>query len=107
MRVIPLKKVPMIVFGEQKEFSYKEMLQVIMESPQDPTKGLSIEEVRKSIRVLDVLEKSEEILFLEEADYSHMISKVKATKFSTANKVFVDFIDHLEKAESSEVQASS
>lgn len=99
MKLVSLKKVPMIVFGEEKEFSYKEMLQVIMESPTDPTKGLGIDEVRKSIRVLDVLEKSSDVLQLEDADFSHLISKVKATKFSTANKVFIDFVEDLEKAE--------
>jgi hypothetical protein len=99
MKSVQLKKVPMTVFGELKEFSYKEMIQVILESPSDPTKGLSIDEVRKSIRILDVLEKSGDVLQVEDADFSHLLSKVRATKFSTANKVFVDFVEDFEKAE--------
>ena len=97
MKKVELKKVPMTVFGEKKEFSYKEMLQVIMETPQDTARGASIDEIRKSIRVLDALDKSDDILSLEDADYLHMMSKVKGTKFSTANRVFIDFVDELEK----------
>lgn len=98
MKQVVLKQVPMTVFGEVKEFSYKEMIQVIMETPQDPAKGATIDEIRKSIRVLDLLASSRELLSLEDADYSHMMGKVRATKFSTANQVFVNFVDDLEKA---------
>jgi len=98
MKSVNLKKVPMVVLGNKQEFSYKEMLQVIMETPQDAQKGATIDEVRKSIRVLDVLEKADDLLELEDSDYAFMMSKVKATKFTSANKVFVDFVDDLEKA---------
>lgn len=98
MKTLELKKTKMMVLGNESEFSYKDMLQVIMESPQDPQKGAGIEEVRKSIRVLDVLEKSTDVLELEDSDYSFMLAKVKATKFTSANKVFVDFVDDVEKA---------
>lgn len=98
MKTLELKTKEMVVLGSKSEFSYKDMLQVIMENPQDQQKGAGIDEIRKSIRVLEALEKSSGILELEDSDYSFMLAKVKATKFTSANRVFLDFVDDVEKA---------
>lgn len=87
----------MKIFGQEQEFDYKDMLVTIMETPQD-AKGATIEEIRKSIRVIDALEKSNEELVLEDNDYAFMMGKVNSTKFTSANKVILDFVEDLKKA---------
>lgn len=96
MKTVELKKADFLAYGEKRELDYKAMLQTIMESPIDPIKGAGVAEIRKSIRVLDVLEKATDKLELEDADYDYMVERVKNTKFTTNNKVFVDFVEHFE-----------
>ena len=88
----------MDVLGEKREFSYKDMLHGVMEQPMNAEKGAGIDEVRKSVRVLEQLDKSEDVLVLEDADYDHMMNKVKLIRFTSANQVVIDFVEDLEKA---------
>lgn len=83
--------------GNTEDFSYKDMLQVLMETPSDPRHGATIDEVRKSVRVLDVLEKSDKVLELEDADFEYLLQRVKGARFTANNRVFIDFVDHFEK----------
>jgi len=96
MKTIELKTVPMTVLGKTQEFEYRGMIQVILESPANPEKGAGIDEVRKCIRILDVLEKSESELVLEDADFDFLKDRILKTKFTSNNKVFVDFVDYFE-----------
>ena len=92
-----LPKVDFEAYGEKQELDYKAMLQVLMETPKDPQKGASIDEVRKSIRILDALESAEGTLMLEDADYLYLLERVRSTRFTSNHRVFADFVAHFEK----------
>ena len=93
MKLIPLKKVEMVVLGEKQELEYKPLIQVIIETPASQERGTTVDEMRKSIRILDALEKSEDVLQLEDADYDYLKSRINNARFSSNNKAFVDFVD--------------
>ena len=66
-----------------------------METPETPEKGAGIDEIRNSMRVLDALEKSKDDSFdLEDADFTYLLRRVKGARFTTSQKVFVDFVDY-------------
>lgn len=98
MKQVRLLTVPLTVNKQTENFVYKDMLTVLMETPSDPQRGAGIDEVRKSIRVLDVLERSGDVLELEDADFAYVLERVRNARFTASNKVFVDFVEHFEKA---------
>lgn len=63
-------------------------------------RGMDIEEMRKSIRVMDVLEKSEsgKWIDLEDADYEHLKQKVGAMRWTMAHRFIVQFVDDVNNA---------
>lgn len=98
MKTIELKTVPFVAYDQDQELDYKIMLQILMEAPEDPQKGADINEVRRSIRVLDALEDADGQLQLEDADADYLVRRVRAAKFTSNNRVFADFVDDIEKA---------
>ena len=96
MKTIELKTVPLELFGNKTDFSYKEFVHILMESPENPDKGASVDEIRKSMRVLDALEKSNGSLQLEDADFEYLLRRVNTARFTASNKVFVDFVDYFQ-----------
>ena len=98
MKVIELKRVEFEAFGQAQTLDYRDMLYILMETPANPQAGADIGEVRKSIRVMDALEKANGTLQLEDADFDYVLQRVKAAKFTSSNKVFVDFVEHFEGA---------
>lgn len=98
MKSVELKKVPMTVLGETQEFDYKAMLQVVLEGPANPEKGAGIAEVRRCIKILDVLDKSDNVLELEDSDFDFLKERVQNIKFTSNNVAFADFVDSFEKA---------
>ena len=97
MKTIELKSVPLVAFGEEQTLEYKSLLQVIVETPEDRQSGASIEEQRKSIRILDRLETSNGKMELEDADFEYLLKRVQKTRFTSNNRAFVEFVDYLEK----------
>lgn len=69
-----------------------------METPADQQRGASIDEIRKSIRVLDALEAASGTVQLEDADFDYLVQRVKTAKFTSNNQVFIDFVEDIEKA---------
>lgn len=98
MKRIHLTTVTFEAFGAVQTLDYKVMLQTIMEAPADPQKGAGIAEIRKSIRVLDALDAAADVLMLEDADYEYLVKRVQDTKFTSSNRAFVDFVEHIERA---------
>lgn len=97
MKTIELKTVKFQAYGNESTLDYKALLQAILESPLDPAKGTSIGEIRKSVRVLDAIENMEETLQLEDADFDYMLERIRNAKFTSNNKVFIDFVDYFEQ----------
>jgi hypothetical protein len=97
MKSIELKTLEIEVFGEKQEFSYKEMIKLIMETPSNPQAGTDIGEIRKSIRVLDAIEKADDILELEDSDFSYARQRVLGAKFNSNHRAFSDFVGCFEE----------
>jgi hypothetical protein len=93
MKQIQLKTVDMEIQGVNRQLSYKGELQTIFRSPADMTKGANVEEMRRSIRILDALDKSTDVLELEDADYDYLKSRVPNARFGLVDPAIVQFID--------------
>jgi hypothetical protein len=91
MKTIKLRTVQ---FGDNV-LDYKLQLVGIAGSPVDAQRGASIDELRKSVRVLEVLEKSNGEVHLEDADYDHLLEKVRSAKYLIINKEVLQFIDDI------------
>ncbi len=102
MKRLELKNLPVTrPDGTEMILSYWIQLQTTMRSPADPQSGASIDEIRKSIRVLNVLDEigqDAEVLELEDSDYEYMVTKVTASKFTFADAAIVQFVDDIIKA---------
>lgn len=99
MKKIKLKKVPMVVLGTEQTLEYKPLIQVIIETPSNQGAGTTIAEMRKSIRILDALEKEDDVLLLEDADYDYLKDRINSARFTSNNRVFIDFVDYINDPE--------
>lgn len=92
MRRIQLKVVP--VDGEN-DLSYKEHLVTLAEIPMDQQKGVGIEEMRKSVRLLDKIEQAPEEGFidLEDADFEFLKQKLEKVTFKRTSRELLQFLD--------------
>lgn len=78
--------------GEQEVF-HKELLKTCLN--QVPQAGFTPDEMRKRIKVLDVLEKSEGTLELEDADSEVLKACVKEMKWALLNKDVLALCDEV------------
>ena len=103
MKTIPLKSVQLTMpSGEEKTLSYWEQLQGTMRQPMNVQQGADVEELRKSIRILDVLDNTDrdaEFLELEDTDHEYLVTKVTATKFTFVAPELVQFVDDVTKGD--------
>jgi hypothetical protein len=90
VRRIPLRTVD--VPGEQP-FSYADALRLVIRQPLDTQKGVSIEEMRLGIRILDRIDAAGDVLELEDADYEHLVLKLKAMAWGMVERRLLEFID--------------
>jgi hypothetical protein len=97
MKRIPLKSVQMTTpDGKEMELNYWAQLQMTMRTPMNVQQGADVEEIRKSIRILDALDKIDrdaEFLELEDSDHEYLVTKVSATKFTFVAPELVQFVD--------------
>lgn len=86
---------------EAPKLNYKKSLDAIIKSPLNPQIGIRVEEMRKSVRILDLLEKVQdnEMWQLEDADHAFLKEKVEAFHYGESNKRLLEFIDDVLKAE--------
>ena len=77
----------------------KDFLKIVCE--QSP-EGITIEQVRHAIRVLDKIELAEETLLLEDADHAYLILKFSQMKFVRADRSVLDLFDRLSNAKEPE-----
>jgi hypothetical protein len=97
MKQIALKTVDMDIQGVARKLSYKNELQIIFSAPADMSKGANVEEMRRSIRILDALDKSTDVLELEDADFVYLKDRVPNAKFAFVHSVLVQFVDDVTK----------
>jgi hypothetical protein len=75
------------------DFEYAEAIRTVIRQPLDSQRGVSIDEMRRGIRILDKLDASTDILELEDADYDHLKAKVEVMQWGMVERNLLDFID--------------
>lgn len=73
----------------------KDVLTAILESSSG---GVDIGEVRKSIKIIDKLQASQDAVCLEDADYEYLKHRFVSTKFTRVNRKIVEIADAIEFA---------
>lgn len=73
--------------------SDKEILLAILEA--SPS-GMTIGQVRQSIKLIDKVSEAKELLELEDADFAYLYGRFSETKFSRVSKEIVDLADKLD-----------
>jgi len=75
------------------------ILKVIFENSFE---GISIGDVRNSVKMLDRIEANTGVLLLEDADYAYLQKRFNATKFIKADRSLVDLADRIDNAKAPE-----
>lgn len=100
MKTIPLKTIQVLLGEKPTNFSYRAQLIEIMRSPSDP-RGSDLEEVRRSLRVLDALNAPSPDdptkLLLEDADFDYMKRRVLSARWPVIDKFVLSFIEDVTK----------
>lgn len=91
MKYIPLRTVEASENGTAVD--YGDAIRTVIRQPLDQQRGVSIEEMRRGIRILDKLDGSTGTLELEDADYDHLKQKVEAMSWGMVDRNILDFID--------------
>ena len=102
MKRLELKNLPVTrPDATEMELSYWIQLQTTIRSPADPQSGADIDEIRKSIRILNVLDEigqDAKVLELEDSDYEYMVARVTTSKYTFADPAIVQFVDDVMEA---------
>jgi hypothetical protein len=90
MRSIELKILP----GPDNlpAMGYSNILKEVLTRPANPEKGADIQEMRMAIRVLDVLERSNGTLELEDADYEFVRERILNMHWNVIDRRIVQFV---------------
>jgi len=72
---------------------YRNLIDQAMKIPLDRQGGATIDEMRRSIRVLDALDAANGTLELEDADYELLKRKVEGLPWAVIDRRFVQFYD--------------
>lgn len=80
---------------ELENFKYKEQLGAILGNA--PTDGLSIDEVRKSVKAIDVLKAATKEVNFEDEIAQYVKERVSKSKFTVATPQLVEFLDDIDK----------
>ena len=101
MKRIRLESIPGTTFDKEKSpaewesdrVDYIDCIKVVTRAPLNPQLGISIEEMRKSLRVLDALEGKQagDLLALEDEDHAHLCEKVRVARWRLVDERIVRF----------------
>lgn len=98
MKIVELKIVEKLdEHGKPDNLDYRDMLITIMRTPLDLSRGMAVDEMRKCVRVLDILEtaKPGATIEMEDADHEFMKQRVEGGRYMRADKTLLDFIDEI------------
>lgn len=98
MKRVELK---VIKIGDKDELSYRDHLISLIKSPLDPKNGVGIDELRKSVRLLDKIESAPETGFvdLEDADFQVLKEKIENGKFMRSTRELLQFLEDILNSE--------
>ena len=100
MKHVTFKTVPVVdPTGAGGELDYRAYIALAVKQPLDG-KAIGIDEMHKSVRLLNILEAAtEKGADFEDADFDFLCAKVKALKFSWVDSAFSQFVDDVTKGE--------
>lgn len=78
---------------EVNRVDYRALVEQVIRVPQDRQAGVSIDEMRKGIRVLDALDAAGDVLELEDADWQHLKTKTEAMPWGMVDRRILQFVD--------------
>jgi len=80
-------------------FSYRDTIAVILKTPENAAKGAQIDEVRQSIKVLDILDAAKGKKFSIEDDlYAYLKRRVDNADWLLINANVIQFVDDIDHA---------
>lgn len=77
---------------------YAAVLREVVRRPLNPQAGVSIAEMRQSLRVLDALEHPNGTLELEDADFLHLKEKLLSMPWAMVDKRILELVDDVSNA---------
>ena len=80
------------------DLGYRQLVESAVRVPLDRQAGASIDEMRKGIRVLDALDRAQEVLELEDADWDFLKQKVERMPWAMTDRRFIQFYDDIVQA---------
>jgi len=84
---------------EANRLDYRAVIEQVIRNPLDRQNGISMDEMRKGIRVLDALDAAQEgVLALEDADWEHLKAKVEHMPWGMVDRRIVQFYDDITRA---------
>jgi len=91
-----MKRIAMKVYEStdgKPELRTQEILANVVRQPLDKAKGIDIEEMRRSVRVLDALDRSDGTLELEDADWQHLRDKMVAMTWGIVDRRLIELYE--------------
>jgi len=93
-----VKTIALQVIPGDFPLDYRQVLMDVLRRPSDPQQGIGLDEMRKSIRVMDALDMANGEVTLEDADYDHLRAKLLAMRWNTADRRIVQLVDDVSSA---------
>ena len=93
-----MKTIALQVIPGDFPLDYRQVLMDVLRRPSDPQQGIGLDEMRKSIRVMDALDMANGEVTLEDADYDHLRAKLLAMRWNTADRRIVQLVDDVSSA---------
>ncbi|MCC7202452.1 MAG: hypothetical protein IT393_07325 [Nitrospirae bacterium] len=91
---------------EGKNFRYRDVLEVIVKTPQDK-QGILIAEMRSLIKILDKLEAANGSMLLSSDEWNILKSRAGVFPWGMVSREIVQFVDDLEGAKEIELTEAS
>lgn len=95
MRKIELKQI--------EKLDYRELLKALVTAPAARNGSMSLDEMRRAVKILDALDRAGDTLLLEDADWVFVKDRVANAQYVRADSKIVDFADHVINAVKTEV----
>lgn len=81
--------------GAEGPFDWVDVIRQIIQKPLDPQKGVDIEEMRKSIKLLDIVDGSNGVLELEDSDWEYLKTKTMSMQWAVIDRHIVKLVDDI------------
>lgn len=91
-----------VTLTDCKQIKASDLIRTIVQRT-DAQSGISIDQMRKRMRILDALDGSKGTMSLEDADYELLLDLLRRFPFGVADKEIVTIADAIENAESGDL----